>query len=172
VGHVRDAEKIYRDGRNKVLTELAEPSQFTLDLKSSILGDKLEGTLEISGPDDASAVVQIVLAERGVLYPGKSKVVIQRMVARAGLTKVLGGVSFKPEQGKMTLPFSRSLQSITESNIEYLKALEADGAGSVQTFAARMDPAQLTIVAFVRDRKSGRILQAVQIDPTLPEDDR
>jgi hypothetical protein len=171
VGHARDAEQIYRDGRGKITAELATPSDFNLDLECSMMGDKIEGSLVISGPENASAIVQIVLAERGVLYPGKSKIVIQRMVARAGLTDVLGGVSFKPESGKMTLDFSRSLASITEANIHYLEDLEADGAGSVQTFAAKMDPRQLTVVAFIRDRSSRRILQAIQVDPLLPGDD-
>ena len=46
-----------------------------------------------------------------------------------------------------------------------------DGKIAVQTFAANMDARQLTVVAFVRDRASNRILQAIQIDPALPEED-
>ena len=84
-GHVRDAEKIYRAGRETTLAALSEESEFDLKLAASVAGDKLAGKLTITGPEGADARIQIVLAERGVLYPGKSKVVIQRMVARAAL---------------------------------------------------------------------------------------
>lgn len=170
-GHVRDAEKIYKSGRTQVLASLAETPEFALDLTASLEGDTIAGTLAVTGPQEVRATVQIVLAERGVLYPGKSKVVIQRMVARAALTDELAGVAFVPENGEMAIRFSRSLEAITRTNIEHLKKIEADGAGSVQTFAAKMDARQLTVVAFVRDRASKKVLQAIQIDPALPEED-
>jgi len=169
-GHVRDAEKIYKDGRARVLAALAKPSDFELELTATLTGDDLAGTLSVTGPQDAQAVVHIVLAERGVLYPGKSKIVIQRMVARAALTDDAGGQRFEPQDGKMTLAFSRTLESVTRGNVDYLKMIEASGAGSVQPYAAEMDPRQTTIVAFVRDASSNEVLQAIQIDPTLPDD--
>ena len=84
----------------------------------------------------------------------------------------MGGVPFDPEDGTMTLEISRSLKAITEDNIRYLEGLEATGRGSVQPFAAGMDPRQLTLVAFVRDGSSSRILQAIQINPSLQEDEQ
>jgi hypothetical protein len=167
-GHVQEAEKIYRSGRGIILASLSEGSKFDLALVSSLAGDEIAGQLTIKGPQKADARVQIVLAERGVLYPGKSKVVIQRMVARAALTSGLDGAPFAPKDGTMTLQFSRSLKAITEANIAYLENLQASGAGSVQPFAAKIDPRQLTVVAFVRDGSSNKILQAIQIDPSLP----
>ena len=169
-GHMRDAEKIYREGRETILAQLGEKSEFDLELAAAVEADQISGKLEVKGPDAASARVQIVLAERGVLYPGKSKVVIQRMVARAGLLANPAGLRFKPEDGSMTIEFARSLQAITAANVEYLQDIEAAGAGSVQTFAAEMDPRQLTVVAFVRDGNSNKILQAIQINPSLPEE--
>jgi hypothetical protein len=69
----------------------------------------------------------------------------------------------------MTIPFSASLVAITRANADYLKRLEGAGAGNAQTFVTRMDPRQLTVVAFVRDGVSKEVLQAIQIDPTLPD---
>ena len=170
-GHVRDAEKIYRMGRQAILSELAESSAFDLEAEAVVAGDRIAGKLVVRGPDSANARVQIVLAERGVLYPGKSKVVIQRMVARAGLVDNPSGLRYRSEEGVMEIEFSRSLGEITKANIEYLEGLEASGLGSVQTFAVTMDPRQLAVVAFVRDAGSGKILQAIQINPDLPEED-
>ena len=165
-GHVRDAETIYKAGRAAVLAALNESSPFQLRLQCAVNDGKIAGQLVVEGPE-TSATVQIVLAERGVLYPGKSKVVIQRMVARASLTKNLGGQPFNPKSGKMTLSFSRSLENITQANIDYLEELQATGAGSVQTFAAKMDPRQLSVVAIVRDH-NGKVLQAAQVDARQP----
>ena len=92
------------------------------------------------------------------------------MVARASLTDSLMGESYAPENGKMTVEFSRSLDGITKANMEYLEAIEADGAGSVQTYAAKMDPRQLSVVALVRDR-SNKVLQAVHADAVNPDED-
>ena len=55
-------------------------------------------------------------------------------------------------------------------NIGHVKTLESRGAGTAQTFAAEMDPRQLTLVAFVRDAKTKEILQAIQVNPSLPEE--
>jgi tetratricopeptide (TPR) repeat protein len=171
-GHRSDAEEIFQKGRDTILSSLQEPSDYKLELSGTVEGDTIAGTLKVT---DQSAgfsyrppTVQIVLAERGALYPGKSNVIIQRMVARAALTDSTKGIPFEPKDGSMTIPFSRSLAEITRENADFLKKLEAAGAGTAQAFATRMDPRQLTVVAFVRDADSKKILQAIQIDPDLP----
>jgi hypothetical protein len=170
-GHPTEVGEIFQNGRDIILSSLQEPSDYKLELSGAVKGDTIAGTLTVtrlSGEIDASVTVQIVLAERGVLYPGKSTIIIHRMVARAALTDSTKGIPFKPEGERMTIPFSRSLAEITRENADFLKPLEASGAGTAQAFATRMDPRQLTVVAFVRDAKSKKILQAIQIDPDLP----
>jgi hypothetical protein len=174
VGHVSEAEQIFRAGRDVILASLREETDFKLELSSFIEGGEIAGSLQVTNLSswDAyreSATIQIVLAERGVLYPGKSKIVIQRMVARAALTDSLEGIPFEPQDGRMTIPFSRSLAAVAQANVDYLKRIEAEGAGTTQTFAAKMDPRQLTVVAYVRDGSSKKILQAIQVNPTQPQ---
>jgi len=174
VGHVSEAEQVFRAGRDVILASLRETTDFELELSSFIEGDEIAGTLNVTNRSswDAnreSATVQIVLAERGVLYPGKSKIVIQRMVARAALTDSLQGMPFEPQDGRMAIPFSRSLAAVAKANVDYLKRIEAAGAGTIQTFAAKMDPRQLTVVAYVRDGSSKKILQAIQVNPRQPQ---
>ena len=170
-GKARDAEKIYKRGRELVTESLREPSEFRLDLSAEVAGDSVRGLLEIAGPVDRPAKVHVILAERGVLYPGRSKVVIHRMVARAALTPSASGETYDaPEGGRMRLSFDRSLAEMTRRNELYLERLQAAGRGAVQKFAARMDPKQLTIVAFVRDARTLEVLQAVQMDPQSVEE--
>jgi hypothetical protein len=87
------------------------------------------------------------------------------MVARAALTDSLQGIPFEPKDGRMTISFSQSLTAVTQANVDYLKRIEAEGAGTIQPFAAKMDPRQLTVVAYVRDGNSKRILQTIQVNP-------
>jgi hypothetical protein len=174
-GHLSDAESIFHQGREAILASLKEKSDFKLELTSSIEGDKIVGALQVThlsagDVSKASATVQIVLAERGVLYPGKSKIVIQRMVARAALTGRLEGIPFEPKDGRMTIPFFRSLTAIARANVDYLKEIEATGAGTAQTFVAKMDSRQLTVVAYIRDGRSKKILQAIQVNPKSLQD--
>lgn len=175
-GHRSDAEALFNEGRDVIRRSLKEKSDFQLELTSAIEDDDIVGSLKVTNlsPGDTPKkppTVQIVLAERGVLYPSKSKIVIQRMVVRAALTNQFDGIPFEPKDGQMIIPFSRSMTDIIWRNIGHMKTLESKEAGMAQTFAAEMDPRQLTVVAFVRDGDSKKILQAIQIDPTLPPED-
>ena len=170
VGKARDAEKIYKRAREVVFEALEEPSKFDLTLSSQIVGDQLQGQLQITGPESSDARVHIVLAEKAVLYPGRSKVIIHHMVARSALTKTALGDPYQSKNGKMTIDFTASLKRIQQGNRIYLEQLQSEGRGAVQTFASKIDPRQLTLVAFIRDNDSKEVLQAVQGDPKIMED--
>ena len=142
-----------------------------MTLTSRLEGDRIEGELLVQGPANPSAMVHIILAERAVLYPGRSKVVVHHMVARAALTDSIKGMPYVPADGGMRVPFTGALDEIWRDNQTYLTQLQAEGMGAVQKFAARMDAKQLTIVAFLRDDTTRATLQAVQANPKLPEDD-
>lgn len=168
VGHARDAEKLYKLGREVVKEALKEPSELSLGLEAAVEGDVLSGEVTVRGPRDLEGRgrVHLVLAERGVVYPGRSKVIVHRMVARAELTRSVMGQPFAPgPSGDMVIAFERSLREIEQGNAVYLDQLQADGAGSVEKYVVAMDPDQLTLVAFVRDAVTGEVLQALQIDP-------
>ena len=170
-GRPENAEEIFLEGRKLIRPSLAEKSRYKLELTGAVQDGDLTGSLKVTdlSPTDGTPTVptiQIVLAERRVLYPSLSKIIIQNMVARAALTERSEGIEFKPTDGQMVVPFSRSLDEIVMENTGYLKSR----AGGGQLFAAKMDPRQLTMVAFVRDGASKKILQAIQIDPTLPEE--
>jgi tetratricopeptide (TPR) repeat protein len=167
-GRAEGAEEIFKEGRDLLRESLRKKSPYQLEMNASVENGNIAGTLQITRLGDESLsgsppTVQIVLAERGVLYPSESKVVIQRMVARAALTDNPRGLPLEINDGRMTLPFSRSLEAIVRSNTEHIRK---HGAGKAHLFAAAMDPRQLTIVAFIRDGSSMEILQSIQVNPT------
>lgn len=176
MGKARDAELIYKQGREVVREELKGSSSIDLTLKAELAedGDTLKGQLLVRSLPSAEPVkgrLHLILAEKGVLYPGRSKVIVHRMVARAALTRSVMGEAFQPDDsGEMVVSFERSLREITQGNAFYLEQLQAEGMGAVQTYATAMDPRQLSVVAFLQDDESKEVRQAVQIDVEVAPD--
>jgi hypothetical protein len=168
-GRWRHAEKIYNQNRELVLAALEEPSSYTITATAAVNGDAVSGTVVAKGPADPDLVLQVVLVERGVLYPGKGKVVVHRMVARAALTDTIEGLRFKPKDGTMTFKFEKGLDAIRKANESYLQAYERDTHKSATRLSTRIDPRQVSVVAFLRDSLNLEVLQAVHVDATVAE---
>ena len=177
-GRARDAEKIYN--RNRGTMVLMRPracaSDYNLVRQRHDREDRgahtVRGKIVIEGPDSKheGVRIQIVLAERGVLYPGKGKVVVHRMVARGPMTKSLDGVQYKPEKGVMTLAVRTLARGHPEgTNDAWLTKYEKRTNKSATRLSTRIDPRQVSIVAFVREEHSQQVLQAVQIDASMPK---
>ena len=100
-GHRSDAEAIFHEGREVILSSLAgeERLQAGTHRRGRRRHDRRHPHGDATCPPamQRRPTVQIVLAERGVLYPGKSKIVIQRMVARAALTDSAQGHPVRAE---------------------------------------------------------------------------
>jgi len=169
-GRTDQKEQIYNIVRRMVLKELPKKSAYSLKVDAKVVGDKLSGSVTVTGYAWTGHTVHIILAERGVLFPGKSKTVIHRMLARGALTDSLDGVHYQPVDEKMKIDFSRSLKDISKKNDQYLTDLETQGAGAVQRMAIDIDPHQTTIVAYIKSWM-GEVLQAVQVDPTVVAED-
>ena len=166
----RQGEAVYNDVRKTVLEELDKESEHGLSLEARVGADVVSGTLTVEGPDqDRNLSVFLVLAEKGVLFPGKTEVVIHRMVARAALADSLEGIDYSPVEGRMQIPFSRSLSEASAANAAYLDELESSGGGGVVRMSLAIDPEQVRIVAFLRDADTGEVVQAIQVDPEGPE---
>lgn len=168
-GRWRDAEKIYNQNRELVLRAMEQPSRYTLTATATatVNDNTVSGTVVAKGPADPDLRLQVVLVERGVLYPGKGKVVVHRMVARAVLTDTLEGLRFKPKDGRMVFKFEKRLDSIRKANESYLEAYERETKESTTRLSTRIDPRQVSVVAFLRDSFNLEILQAVHVDATV-----
>lgn len=161
----RKAEPVYERNRSVILDELLEPTDYEILGQAEIKDGVLSGEVTVKGPKKLDVFVQLVLAERGVLYPGKAKVVVHRMVARASLLDSLDGVAFVPKDGKMTVPFSRKLAELTQEHEAFLEGWEARSSKSCTRLSTRIDPRQVRVIAVVRSLTSRRVLQARQITP-------
>ena len=181
-GKWRDAETIYSRVKKAITKSLLRETEFVLDVEARLepaMGPgsgRVTGTITLDGPSldedgDPQVALQVVLAERKVLYPGKSGVVIHRMVARAELTGGCeelgpqGGVIFDSDDDFLELDFQADLDSIRLANEATLEELIDGGAGPVRRLSMELDPTQLVLVAFVRDLATGQVHHALVFEP-------
>lgn len=162
-----DAEKIYNEIRDLVTARLDGPSKFEMELEGSVEGGVCKGTLVVRGNARRKTRVQIILAEKGVLFPGSTEVFVHRFLARAALTGSTDGIEWDPDdEDKMEIPFEVSLEDIRAENEAYLDELCESTGGVVRKLSMSIDPAQVRFVGTVRDSRSGRVLQAIAVEPT------
>jgi hypothetical protein len=165
-GHWSDGEGIYNGVRKSVLGRLTEPSDFELELNATMEDGVAKGELIVRGDARKLTRVQIVLAEKGVLFPGKTEVIVHRYLARAALTGVVKGLEWKPVDGQMKIPFEMALADIEAANDAYIDELCAETGGLVRKLSMSIDPAQVRFIAHVRDAGTGRVLQANVAEPS------
>ena len=161
----RQAEGVYNALRNSVAEALRREAEYDLELTATIEGDTVSGALTVFGPEWEGLTAYVVLAEKGVLFPGKSTVVVHRMVGRASLIGGDDGAGVDlGDEEEATLEFRRTLGDIQVENEAYLDRMEAEGVGTAVKLSTKLDAAELVVIAFLRDPDSGAILQAAQID--------
>lgn len=162
------AERGYAMLKRIVRSGLAAPSAYGIELDARLDGGTVRGNVKISGPANDDLNVEIILAERGVLYPGLGATVVHRMVARASLVEAVDGVAFEPQAADgaapaMVVPFSRALTEIETANRAFLDAYEEKVKSIATRLSVGMDPQQLVVIVCVRDTTNGAVLQAAQL---------
>ena len=174
MGKHRDAEQIYERTRDLVVARLKRETPITVSGTAKMDGKSLTGEIIVQGPEiDSPAdlamkplVVQVVVAERGVVFHGSSGVVIHRMLARGlATTGALSGVAFLPDdEGKLQFSFDRNLLDLQQENTDFLDSLEAGQTKGGTRMGLRIEPSSVEVIVVVRDAKTGEVVQAHQCD--------
>ncbi len=171
-GRMRDREKMMSDLREAIGDELLSETDYALVAEMQVKDGHVKGEIWANGAIDPNLELHVILVEGGVVFPGKSRIVIHRMLARGALTEDVSGVPFAPdEKGEMTFRFDRALTDVTAEIEAHLVSLEADGADPIPRVSTRIDPEQVAVVAFLRDRRSKSVVQAAFAEPKSPDDD-
>ena len=159
-----DADSIYQEVRDVAMLALTRKSPFRMTVSAREEAGVLRGSLQINGPTRSGRRVELVLAEKGAIYPGLGATVVHRMVARSTLTDAIDGVRWAPTNGYMEVTFERSLQRVTADNLEFLARYEQAGGSPASRLSTQLDPEQLVVVAILREPATGIVDQAVQCD--------
>lgn len=167
----RDKEKLFERLREVVGKELMRPTAYRIALTATVEDGVVKGTVNVTGPPSDDLRLHVVLAERGVLFPGRSGVVVHRYVARGVLTRGLDGERWRPVDGALELAFSRSLEGVRVANEAWLDERQGAGAGTAVKVSTRIDPRQVSVVAYLRNAVTHEVVQAAQFDPFPPEDE-
>ena len=164
-GKWRDAEEIYSRARRVALERMREFGDFEIDIEARLEDGGVFGAVSLYGPDEDNLGLQVVLAEKGVLYPGGSGVVVHRYVARASMIGDDLGKSVGLDEDDVEIEFGATFAEVEEQQLAFLDQLEADGVGTAPRISTRMDPNQARVIAFLFDERSGRVLAAASAIP-------
>ena len=161
----REAEGVYEENRALVMGRLKKAPEAEIDLAATLEdGGRVHGSVTVTVDDPRALRVQVLLVERGVLYPGKSIVVVNRMVARASLLRDDDGVRLAAKEKTQTFTFDRTLDEITAENVTFLEEYEQENGGLASRLSVAIDPRQVSVVAFVRNGATLEVLQATRLD--------
>ncbi|MCA8979060.1 MAG: hypothetical protein H6831_14150 [Planctomycetes bacterium] len=161
----RQKEEVYGALRSAVIAELRRPSDYELQVDAHVKDGVVSGEVVVEGPEAAGIKLELWLVERGVLFPGKSKVVIHRMVVRdALLDSVRGETLAIGADGKMTRSFSRSLADVRSANEAYLLQRQAEKSELIELVSTAIDPGQVSVVAVLRRSFTGEVMQARYVE--------
>ncbi|MEZ5988195.1 MAG: hypothetical protein R3F30_03570 [Planctomycetota bacterium] len=166
-GRDRDAEAIYERARSAVRAALRRRPEHALEVEAVLADGRIRGTATVKGPPVPGARLELVLAERGVLHPGKGLAVVHRMVGRGSLAGGIEGVAFTPVDGRFEHRFDRSLAQVEREHAAYLADLEEQCGKPAGRLSMHFDPAQLVIVAILRHDDGSDVLQATQVQPVI-----
>lgn len=159
-----DADSVYQDVRDVALQGLRRKSPFTMTISARVEDGVVRGILKVNGPTRSGRNLELLLAEKGAIYPGLGATVVHRMVARAALTDSVRGIKWQPTNGVMEVPFTRSLADIESANLAFLDRYEQQGGSPASRLSTHIAKDQLVVVAVLREPGTRIVEQSVQCD--------
>ena len=175
-GGPRDGTRNFYNKVNPGVEErLVVPAQAELKLETRLEGGKVTAKVtadRIKG-DLEGLKLQIILAENLVRFTGENGVRFHSMVVRSLGGEMGAGFALAAGEGKKTVEWSFDLGMVEADAKKHLDGLEAEGfRGDDYTFTEkkyRIDPTNLSVVAFVQDDKSRNVLQSTyqKVKPSM-----
>jgi len=140
-GRDEHVEARYRRVKGAVGRALTRKSNHAIRIEAKLDGARIHGSATPTGPEGAG-VLTLYLVEKGVVYAGRSKIVVHHMVVRDRLAQV----EYKPGEA---VPFDLDLSART--------------AGSMLRIP--LDPRETAVVAVLRGKAGNRVFQAAFGEP-------
>ncbi|MHC4848621.1 MAG: hypothetical protein ACYTEG_09225 [Planctomycetota bacterium] len=142
LGRDEHVEDRYRKAKGAVRAAIKKPTDYKLTIEAKVDGNRVSGKVVADGPA-AERWVTIYLVEKGVVFAGRSKIVVHHMVVRDRLADT----EYEPGAA---IPFAIDLEGRTKGGLRQIP----------------VDPQRLAVVAIVRGSESTRIYQAAYGEPT------
>ena len=157
----------YEEFKKRTLQSIAIPTKVEMDGELVRDGAKLRGKVRMKLRHDIpDAVVGGYVVEKGVVYPGPTRIVVHHNVVRGSLWKD-GTRPLRTRDGVMEIEFTRDLQDVEREAAAHQEALKKRGA-LISMAAPPIDARHTAIVVFVR--RGNRILHSLWLEPPGPAD--
>jgi tetratricopeptide (TPR) repeat protein len=168
-GGSRDMTQSFYDRVNPdVEKELETPAEADLKLDASIEGStvKARATVAHVKSDSAALKLHIVLAEEKIRYTGENGIRFHPMVVRSVAGPEYGGFAVTSKDSQ-SFDWSFDVNAVSAEAKKHLDEYEKAGhRGDPFTFSEKkdkIDPENLTVVAFVQDEKTKAVLQSTLV---------
>ncbi len=163
-------EEVWLKYKEKLLARLKVPAKHVLEAKFTVEGGALRGEISVEGPAVPGSRLHALIVEKGVLFPGRNKVVVHHAVVRGSALSNPSGIPFRPDdEGRFATSFDKRLNEVTEDLESVLDDIEARTDTTFGMRPTHLDPDQLSLVVFLQ-APSGEILQALQVRPVTDGD--
>jgi tetratricopeptide (TPR) repeat protein len=152
----------------KIEKELEVPAAAELKLTGTEEGDQVKAKVTVDNIKNGSPdlMMEIALAEEEVRYTGENGIRFHPMVVRSLAGKDGSGFAVAP-QGPTTVEWTFDLKALSDDLKKYLDSYEQQGhRGDSFTFIekkSQVGPNNLSLVAFVQDVKTKKVLQTVYL---------
>lgn len=162
-GVMPNAPGVYK-GLTSVIEGLAEEkTEISIDVKVSRQGDSVNvsAVVEGLGEDDKGVRLQLVLAESDIHFEAFNGIRDHNMVVRS---MIAGDKGVSPADGKLSFDGTVDIEKLREKLHSYLTTFEQNQG--VDFVTKPLDLSNLSVVAFVQNVESRKVLQAVVVPVT------
>ena len=141
LGRDEHVEDRYKRAKQAVTTALGRRTEYGLKIEAHLDGARIHGSVTPTGPEGERRVT-VYLVEKGVVFAGRSKIVVHHMVVRDRLADA----AYKPGQ---PVAFDLDLAARTKGGLRNIP----------------LDPHQTAVVALIAGADGKRIEQAAFAEP-------
>jgi tetratricopeptide (TPR) repeat protein len=158
---------VFKRTATEVEKRLEEKAEAEIKLEAALVGNAVRVKVAVDNLAGKfqTLKLQIALVEDELHYGGENRLRLHPMVVRSLAGPLGGGFTLKPSR-PATVQYTFDLPKISAALKAYLDAYEVSGKHGHISFSEkkyRMDDKNLSVVAFVQDEKSRRVLQSAYL---------
>ncbi len=163
-GTAKEVDAVYGTYRKAALPATPAGSDWRIAGDATATGDAITGTIELTGPAAGSDLrLHVMLCERLVMAPAANGLLMHYQVVRTAVSPT-EGLAIPAAGGTRRFPVDVRLATLTEALEAALKRNEEARSVKYEVRSTFVDPSACSLVAFLQESPTRRILAAVTVN--------